>query len=415
MRRKQFFRIITALLAILTAPLVLKSNTEAQVTYKTLHAFKSTGSGGAQPYAGLIFDQEGNLYGTTFYGGAYGLGSVFRLTANGNRWKESVLYSFKGIPDGVSPDSRLIFDTAGNLYGTTWYGGTYGYYGTGTVFRLTPQGDGTWTESVIHSFNCGSGDGCEPHDGLVQDSEGNMYGATRLGGANAWGAVFQLTPNDDGTWTESVIYSFQPANDAIYPVCDLVFDQAGNLYGTSTEGGVYDDGAVFELTPNGDGTWTESVIYSFPGNHTDGWQPAAGLVLDQKGNLYGTTIWGAKNGWYNGVVFELSPNGGGGWTESVLHAFSGNDGAEPWSDLVIDQAGNLYGTTLEGGGFGYGVVFMLKPRLGGGWGYRVLHVFQDRPGAYAYAGLVLDGSNNLYGATYGDGSNTFGSVFEITP
>jgi len=237
----------------LTIVLVLAPGLWAASKYKTLYKFKG-GAHGSQPYAGLIFDQAGNLYGTTFYGGAHGLGTVFELIPNGDgTWKEHVLYSFKGTPDGYSPDSHLTFDAAGNLYGMTWDGGDHGGY-TGTVFRLSPNGDGSWKETVIHSFG-GYGDGVEAHGGVTFDSAGNLYGTTKLGGAYGWGAAFQLTPNGDGTWTENVICSFQGNGDAVYSVAGLIFDQAGNLYGASSEGGVYNGGTVFELSPNGDGTY----------------------------------------------------------------------------------------------------------------------------------------------------------------
>jgi uncharacterized repeat protein (TIGR03803 family) len=421
MQRNPFWaaasKALAAAAVTLSIVLALAPGTWAASKYKPLYKFTG-GADGSQPYTGLIFDQAGNLYGTTEFGGAYGLGTVFELTPNGDgTWKEHVLYSFQGTPDGYSPDSHLTFDAAGNLYGMTWNGGIYGAY-MGTVFQLSPNGDGSWKETVIHSF--GGGDGIEVHGGVIFDSAGNLYGTAKLGGAYGWGTAFQLTPNGDGTWTENVIYSFRGGDDkidAVYPITGLVFDQAGSLYGASTDGGVYNDGTVFEISPNGQETWTEKVLYSFglSGNHSDGWQPAAGLIFDPAGNLFGTTVWGNDNGYYNGVVFRLSPNGDGSWKESVIHSFIGADGAEPWADLMMDQAGNLYGTTFQGGAHKRGVVFRLRPKRDGGWGYKVLHAFNDQPGAYSRSSLVIDPLGNLYGTTYGHPKNTFGSVFEITP
>ncbi len=411
MRGKQVFRIIIGILAIMALTLILGSSAGA-ADYKTLHKFKQTGVRGSYPFGGLTFDAAGNLYGTTEHGGAYGYGTVFELTPNGDgSWTKHVLYSFRHS-DGHYPTSGLIFDAAGNLYGTTNRGGSgsggQGGDRCGTVFKLTPNGDGSWTESVLHSFN--GSDGRYPYGGLTFDAAGNLYGTTPLGGAFERGTGFELTPNGDGSWTESVLHSFN-GSDGAYPYAGLTFDAAGNLYGSTADGGSGAWGTVFELTPNGDGAWIESVLHSF--NGSDGAYPCAGLTFDAAGNLYGTTEDGGSGAW--GTVFELTPNGDGSWVESVLHSFSGGDGDYPVSGLIIDAAGNLYGTTLEGGSYGYGVVFKLRPTPAGAWHYRVLHEFQDHPGAQPEAGLVLDQTGNLYGTTSGDRTTTFGSVFEITP
>jgi uncharacterized repeat protein (TIGR03803 family) len=273
-----------------------------------------------------------------------------------------VLYSFcswTNCTDGRQPQAGLIFDAAGNLYGTTAFGGYYGLQtGYGTLFELTPAGGGSWTEQVVHNFNHDFTDGDEPYAGLIVDAAGNLYGTTSGGGTIGYGTVFELTPTGGGTWTE-VLHSFGDGTDGLYPWAGLIFDAAGNLYGTTSEGGTYDGGTVFELTPAAGGGWTEKVLHSF-GNGNDGAYPHyAGLIFDAAGNLYGTTSGGGTYG--GGTVFELTPAGGGSWTETVLHSFgNGTDGAEPYAGLVFDAVGNLYGTTLGGGTYNYGTVFELQ-------------------------------------------------------
>jgi uncharacterized repeat protein (TIGR03803 family) len=433
MRHKSMVRIILDILAMVMLTLILSSSVWPQVTFKTLYKFKG-GKDGNAPLAGLIFDQAGNLYGTTVYGGhANSGGAVFQLTPDQNgRWTESVLYSFCSLTncaDGGAPQAGLIFDQAGNLFGTTIAGGLYG---NGAVFQLTPNQNGGWTESALYSFcslaNCA--DGADPQAGLTFDQAGNLFGTTAGGGAhNGSGTVFKLTPNQNGGWTESVLYRFcSLANcaDGASPFAGLIFDQAGNLYGTTGYGGAHGvygvGGTVFKLTPNQNGRWTEHVLYSFcsrPGC-VDGVQPFAGLIFDQAGNLYGTTEYGgaAYSNNASGTVFKLIRNQNGGWTESVLYSFCSRlnctDGSYPQAGLIFDQAGNLCGTNA-GGGHGYGTVFQLTPNQNGGWTEHVLHAFMDQPGALSAAGLILDQAGNLYGTTSGDGSTTFGSVFEITP
>jgi uncharacterized repeat protein (TIGR03803 family) len=416
------------LVVIIVMP-VLTPGAGAASKYKTLYKFRD-GKDGAGPRVGLIFDQAGNLYGTTVGGGAHGSGTVFQLVPNADgSWRESVLHSFcsrTNCGDGASPFAGLIFDQAGNLYGTTSSGG--GAFAGGTVFKLAPNADGSWRESVLYSFcptNCG--DGAQPN-GLVFDLAGNLYGTTFSGGgALAGGTVFKLAPNADGSWRESVLYSFcsrTNCGDGDTPFASLIFDQAGNLYGTTFDGGAHFGGTVFKLTQNADGSWTESVLYSFCSrtNCGDGTEPEASLIFDQAGNLYSTTLaGGALN---QGTVFKLAPNADGSWRESVLHSFCSrphcSDGVNPIASLIFDQAGNLYSTTLFGGVpcsdvRGCGVVFKLTPNLNGGSKEAVLHTFADHPGANPTAGVIFDAAGDLYGTSDGDGSTTFGSVFEITP
>jgi uncharacterized repeat protein (TIGR03803 family) len=388
---------------------------------------------GKLPQAGLVFDQKGNLYGMTASGGG-GLynqgcfdstcGVVFKLTPDG---KETVLYSFcsqSGCTDGANPIAALVLDQEGNLYGTTFFGGAYGY---GAVFKLTPKGRYT----VLHSFcartNCVDGE--FPAAGLVVDRKGNLYGTTHYGGgphencSAGCGVVFKVTPKGK----ETVLYSFcAQANcaDGELPIAGLVFDQKGNLYGTTVQGGsnstdcVIGCGVVFKLTPEG----KETVIYSFCGqtNCVDGAEPYAGLVLDQKGNLYGTTIEGGAYG-VGGVVFKLTPKG----KETVLYTFCAEtnctDGEGPTAGLVFDQKGNLYGTTQNGGApRESGVVFKLTPE----GKETVLYSFCWRDnctdGESPMAGVVFDLKGNLYGTTYHGGAyggayGDAGVVFKLTP
>jgi len=411
------------LLVIIIVVAALAPDAWALSKYKTLHKF-TRGADGYSSYGGLIFDQVGNLYGTTGSGGASDEGTVFKLTPDSDgRWTEAVIHSFGGGNDGVAPAGTLTFDSAGNLYGTTVAGGANR---SGTVFQLTPNSDGSWTESVLYSFCSLSGcrDGAVPSYSLIFDDAGSLYGTTGEGGSNSnsgcnngCGNVFKLAPNLDGSWTESVLYSFCSVNgcrDGSTPFAGVIFDKAGNLYGTTYSGGSSVSGTAFKLAPNLDGSWTESVLYSFCSVQgcPDGGGPLDSLISDQAGNLYGTTEFSS----FAGVVFQLAPNADGSWKEKVLHNFKGGrDGTTPYAPLTLNEAGNLYGTTWEGGRGGVGVVFKLAPSSQGGWHETVLHAFQDHPGSLPYAGVTFDAAGNLYGTTSGNSNSTFGSVFEIAP
>jgi uncharacterized repeat protein (TIGR03803 family) len=338
--------------------LIMVNPVRAADRYQSLHAFR--GTDGGNPRAGLVFDSTGNLYGTTNVGGAYDAGTVFELSPDtSGKWTERVLYSFcsaSDCSDGAYADSSLTFDSSGNLYGTTAWGGGSGH--EGVVFELSPTAEGQWTETPLYSFATNDGDGIYP-DGVIVDSKGNLYGTTLYGGHNFHGTVFELTPNGKGGWTETILHYFE-STDGSYPLSTLIFDAAGNLYGVAEGGGNQSCGSVgcgvaFRLTPTQRGKWSYKVIHFFDGKHGAG--PAGGLIFDATGNLYGTTVvGGAYSGCYNngtcGTVFELTPRTDGRWVERVLHNFNGEDGSYPVSGVTSDTAGNLYGTTLYGGNVG---------------------------------------------------------------
>ena len=432
MRGKRFSIGLRAALAILAVTLSVTSTWAAtNWKEKVLYNFNNNGTDGYYPLAGLIFDGSGNLYGTTSDGGT-GIeqwGTVFELTPAGT---ETVLYNFCSQPncaDGNTPYTGLIFDAAGNLYGTTSEGGTGCYpVGCGAVFQLTPTGGGGWTEAVLHSFN--HTDGEEPW-GLIFDTAGNLYGTTDTGGGSGCnnvgcGTLFELTPDGSGGWTATVLYYFCSQTncpDGAWPNAGLIIDAAGNLYGTTSAGGTgcnpYGCGTVFKLSPTEGGGWTETVLHRFGGG-TDGLGPSAVVIFDAAGNLYGTTEGGGA--YNNGTAFELTPTAGAGWSTKILHSFgSGTDGAAPYSGLIFDAAGNLYGTTENGGTSdschgGCGTVFELTPTTGGGWTETVLHSFgSGTDGVEPYSGLIFDAAGNLYGTTPTGGAYGYGTVFELTP
>jgi uncharacterized repeat protein (TIGR03803 family) len=379
----------------------LTKNSKSRVTYRVIHSFVGAFSDGGNPFGAPIVDSAGNVYGTTTIGGKGDCGIVYRLSPTaGGDYKETILHSFnkfnKRNDDGCSPESYLVSDAAGNLYGTTNTGGGGGVNGTfcdngcGSVFKLAPNGDGTYTESVIHSFpgTKGNKDGRNPVGGLVFDSAGNLWGSTPGGGSVGNGTVFELTPDSDGTYTESTLYSFTGASTGFEPNTDLVIDKAGNLYGTATNGGLNKaNGAVFKVTPQPGGGVKESIIHTFARcNATvcpDGVSPFNGLTIDANGVLYGTVFLGggatnqcgAPPAFGCGVVYKLTPNAKGKFTETILYRFQGfADGAKPEDDrLVIDASGNIFGTATEGGNSiacpsngefdpgGCGVVFEVTP------------------------------------------------------
>jgi uncharacterized repeat protein (TIGR03803 family) len=394
---------------------VLAQSAQAQF-FTVLHTF-TNGPDGGEPWAGLSMDRAGNLYGTASTGGNTsaclypnppGCGTAFKLSRKGSGWVFTTLYTFSG-PDGARPQARVIIGPDGTLYGTTTSGGTgpcsYGSApGCGTVFSLRPPATSCksalcpWTETVLYSFQ-GFTDGVEPTFGdLVFDSAGNIYGTTPHGGQGDHGTVYKLTPSNGG-WTETVLYRFQGGQDGATPYGGVVLDNAGNLWGTTAFGGTYNDGTIYELVPSGDG-WTESVIYKFHGG-SDGANPYAGLIVDQYGNFYGATY--GDNG-TQVKVYELSPSNGG-WMFTTLYTFSGNQGII--GKLAMDAAGSLYGTNF----YDVPEVFRLTPSNGtwtltGSWG---------GIGSAPAGNVILDSSGNLYTTAANGGPSDVGLVFEITP
>jgi len=329
--------------------------------------------------------------------------------------QERVLHVFNNNgKDSEQPSSSLIFDAAGNLYGTTSGGGVYR---AGTAFELSLSSSG-WHEEELHNFGLNSVDGVSPAGGLIFDAAGNLFGTTTDGGLHGYGTVFELTPLAGGGSIEKVLHNFNNDGvDGIYPYGGVIFDGAGNLYGTASAGGVYGYGTVFELTPTGTGGWQENVLHDFGVNGSDGVTPFAGVIFDAAGNLYGTTFNGGADGGPNGggTVFELTSAGGGSWTETVLRSFvvNGRGGSNPGA-LIVDASGNLYGPAFYGGSTGAGAVFELT-HTAVGWMEKLLHNFQYSDGAFPN-GLIFDAAGNLYGTTFSGGAYSFyGTVFELSP
>jgi uncharacterized repeat protein (TIGR03803 family) len=393
------FPVVTAVWAIFTAILLMGVPRASAQQERVIHSFSNNGVDGSGPQGALLADPAGNLYGTTWGGGpngASGCGVVFELAAG--TWVENILHTFLGgATDGChAQDVNLVFDAAYNLYGTSFAGGAYNF---GTVYRLGRAAG--WKETILHNFGSGS-DGTYPYTGLTFDAAGNLYGTTQDNAAqNAVGTVFELRA---GTWTENVLSD--PCDYC--GLTNLVFDKAGNLYTTGAN-------SILQLTRNGNGTWTNAVIFGFPVSGLGGFGPSGNLIFDAAGNLYGTAFGGGAFGW--GVVFRLTPVGGQ-WTETVLYSFKGpvqgGDGAYPYGGVVFDTYGNLYGTTTEGGPFGDGTVFELSPAVPQ-WKETVLYNFGGFPGDVTnpFDSLILvDG--NLFGtANHGGANNNAGGVFEI--
>ncbi|MBZ5722431.1 MAG: hypothetical protein LAO03_18835 [Acidobacteriia bacterium] len=376
----------TAAIALLLT-IVCSSGAALQATaqtFKTIYTFAGTPDASG-PRSGVILDQAGNIYGTTEGGGTGKFGTAYKIDVNG---QETLLHSFSG-PDGSTPFARLLRDAAGNLYGTTLAGGTQNH---GTVFKIAADG----TFSTLYNFAGGSDAGA-PRAGVTRDAAGNLYGATGNGGQFTLGTIFKI----DASGNKSVLHDFAGAPDGEDPAGDLIRDTAGNIYGTTVRGGTLDFGTVFKIDANGQ----ETILYSFGTNPGDGSNPTSSLVLDAAGNLYGTTATSVDSP-FNGTVFKLDTAG----NETVLKNFNQTraDGKNPEAGLVRDANGNLYGVCNLGGSANEGTLFVINAS----GKFRVLHNFQDSgDGAYAEGKLVLDGAGNLYGTTLG--RLTRGSVFKV--
>jgi uncharacterized repeat protein (TIGR03803 family) len=401
-----------------TASIAMPSS-QAQ-TLRVLYPLSDTPAG-VNSYGGVTLDAAGNLYGMMGVGSD---GSVWELKHELSSWIFQPLYYFKPQDDGRNPEDTVVFGPDGALYGTTYAGGYSCFVGShecGTVFsvRSSPNPCGSaiclWNETRVHWFG-GLGsffDGSFPGYGrLIFDSAGNIYGTTEDGGSYGQGAVFELVNTGNG-WTEHVLYSFRGNTEPQNPFSGLTFASAGNLYGTTYLGGTNHAGTAFELIHSGQG-WTEKTLYSFGGSN-DGGNPIGGLVFDAAGNAYGSTE-GRNGGLQSGTVFQLSPQADGSWHETVLYVLDGLYG--PWGDLVMDAAGNLYGTTPGTSASNYdhfGMVFKLSV-VDGSWTFTRLYEFTGgADGAFSYGGATLDAAGNLYGTCIGGGANGLGTIWELTP
>ena len=434
-------------LAVMLLPLAAVS---PAATETVLHTFVDTSSNeNGGPVSGLAADASGNLYGTTYGTAAcsVGCGQVFKMTRNSSGFTFTTIYSFLGsiAGDGSNPNGAPILDSQGNIYGTTVFGGN----GSGVVYKLSAEPNGTYRETVLHVFGASGGnDGTQPYSTLVFDKAGNLYGTTNQGGGgaggtfclNGCGTVYKLAPNANGSWTESVIHSFPGTKgntDGQNPHGGLVFDAAGNLWGTTQTGGnmraclAFGDptgcGTVFELTPQSNGQWVESTLFAFRGEAT-GFNPWDGLVIDQAGRLYGMTT---NGGGGNGAVFQLTPGTGGRVTETIIHPFAvcGQtcpDGGNPFNGLTIDGAGNLYGTVDLGGNGGgppgHGIVFKLTPNTDGTWTEDILYAFTGGAdgGDPMDDRVVVDATGTVFGTTFNGGQTGIctqgcGVVFQVIP
>ena len=419
MRLKSSVPRYLTVLAIFALALVLVGSASAQPKYKILHAFTGGDDGGGL-FGSLLLDAAGNLYGITRGGGKHIYGTVFELSPSSKgHWKETVLYNFcalSGCADGAGGWAGLASDAAGDLYGATTTGGSsdqgvvfeltpgsggwsykiiyeggsdvgwvldesgnlYGFLGpgryrNGAVAELSPGSDG-WSYSVLYSFDDEHGDGFFPWAALIFDSSGNLYGTTKDGGKEGFGIAFKLSPvspSAGNLWREQILHNFDAfQHDGIYPYAGFVLDRSGNLYGATAAGGISNQtclegcGTVFKLTHEQNGRWKETILHDFT-YLSDGSSPLGTLVFDAAGNLYGTAAGGGKGQTYCnggcGVVFKLTPSAKGKWKYTVLHWFTGPDGAAPQAGLIIDSKGNLYGTTQYGGSGYAGVAFEITP------------------------------------------------------
>ena len=398
-------------------------------TEQTLFNFSQIGGDGSG--AGLTWDKPGkHLYGTSSSGGTTGAGLVFELSEKKGKWTPSVIYEFNSSQntDGASPSSSLTLHD-GAYYGVTQAGGDPACGNCGVVFELKKV-KGVWTETVLHSFEGGL-DGAVPYGGVVFDSKGNIYGTTTIGGGSTncekgCGTIYKLA-KVRGVWTVTILHAFTawPADanpgqfyDGADPHwCTPVFDAQGNMYGTTAMGGLYEysgtSGTVWKLTPGEKGAWNYQIIYNFDRftQPDDGTMPLAGVTVGPDGNLYGAAEFGGVDA-NSGALFEVDTNGS---SESTIFSFDYSNGENPESPLVFDGEGNLYGTTWTGGSpdeSGDGAVFELSPG-GSGWSQSLLFGFSGSNGEALSSPVVLDSSRNIYGTTTGGGSD--GVVFEITP
>jgi hypothetical protein len=405
MRRNQSQHRLTTTFSIVVITLIAAATQASAQQESVLYNFSSAG-----PQAGVIFDALGNLYGTDASQGVYEL----TPQADGS-WTQKTIYNNFGANADIGGD--LIFDSAGNLYGVSLSGAS----NDGFVFELKPSSGGSWTEETLYTFPQSGVHGNIAFAGVIFDNSGNLYGTTFYGGAYggrrifaAGGTVFELIPQPGGGWTEKLLHSFGNGTDGSNPYGGLILDSAGNLYGTTTQGGGPNaQGTVFELIRQSNGQWKEKILHNFGSQPYDGLAPYSKLVFDSAGNLYGTTTGGGTDS--NGTVFELIPQTDGHWKEKVLLNFAGSNGADPQSALIFDSAGDLYGATFSGGLYGGGFLYELIPSSNGTWQQSAVHDFGNgTDGTGSLGNLRFDASGNLFGITQGGGTTGQGTVWKIT-
>jgi uncharacterized repeat protein (TIGR03803 family) len=427
---KKLLSYISRSSATLALAALLSGTLAGAQTLTILHSFQDDGSDAAQPIGGVVSDASGNLFGMSNAGGIYSNnGAAFEVSPSGDSWSENVILSFDGSGNarvgGWFPISGFTLDSAGNLYGTTPDGGSYvGSFcggqtgiGCGVVFELIPNGDGTWTQKELHLFNYNGRDGVDPFATVVFDAAGNLYGTTAEGGSGNEGTVYKLSPNANGSWSEQILHAFSNnGQDGESPRGSLLIDSSGDIYGTTVWGGTYGKGTAFELLPKTGGGYAEKIIYSF-GDGVTASSPTGNLIFGPTGGLYGTTNLGGGNN-NCGTVFELRFSSGT-WNEKTLYAFKGHtDGCNPVGGVVFDASGNLYGNTQNGGAYAsLGTTFELSPGAAGApWSENILHSFgSGKDGENPTSGLIFGLNGNLYGSTMFGGEYYQGTVFEITP
>ncbi|HSC20063.1 MAG TPA: choice-of-anchor tandem repeat GloVer-containing protein [Rhizomicrobium sp.] len=369
------------------------------------------GADGEYADTDLVRDSAGNLYGTTVQGGTHASGTVWQLHPNGDgSWTHIVLYSFSGGADGAEPYKGVTLDAAGNIYGTAVTGGGgVCEGGCGVAYKLTNNG-GSWTQSVIHQFT-GGDDGSGPGARLTLDDSGNVYGMAPTGGANGAGTIFEMRPAKHGTYRLKVLHAFTGI-DGIGGSAGALVMHDGSLFGAATAGGTNGAGTIYRLSLDQRGMWKFKVIYNFL-DEPDAGFPYGGLTFDALGNIYGTTYYACAND--IGCVYELSPRRGE-WKEKVLYSFSGSDGSGPIGSVNLDSAGNIYGTTSEGGAAADGVIFKLVPGAHRHWSENVVHSFAGSPdGEYAYNGMLDDGAGHFFGTTVHGGAHDDGAIYQFNP
>jgi uncharacterized repeat protein (TIGR03803 family) len=325
--------------------------------HTVLYSFTG-GADGGEPYKGVTIDRKGNLYGTAVTGGTGscegGCGVVYKLTKSKGMWTQTVVHAFTGGSDGSGPGARVTVSQDGTLYGMAPTGGVFGL---GTIYKIRPISHQGWSFSVLHAFTGGQ-DGATGSAGRMILRDGHLYGAVTAGGTYGSGIVFQLNPSGVGERDLKVLYSFRGQPDGSFPYGAILFDGSGNIFGTTYYGGDNGIGSVYKLSPQPVGEWSEQVIYSFQ-EGADGNSPISNLVFDMAGNLYGTT---SEGGLGSGTIFKLSPVGAGKWMETVVHAFEGPpDGGFAYNGMVVDKLGNFYGATVHGGEEDDGCVYQFTP------------------------------------------------------